>query len=36
VKKYDIARQATYDSIIRRMRIAWWIPNAQNTHSEYA
>jgi len=19
----------------RRMRIAWWIPNATNTHSEY-
>jgi len=27
VEEYGTARQATYDSIIRRMRIACWIPN---------
>jgi len=29
-------RQATGDNIIRRMRSAFWIPKATNTHSEYA
>ena len=29
------SRQATDDNIIRRMRIAYWIPKATNTHSEY-
>jgi hypothetical protein len=29
------AGQATDDNIIRCMRIACWIPNATNTHSEY-
>jgi hypothetical protein len=33
-KKYCRAGQATVD-IIRRMRIACWIPKATNTHSEY-
>jgi len=31
VKKYGRARQATDDSIIRRMRIACWIPKATDT-----
>ena len=34
-EKYCRARQATDDSIIRRMRIACWITKATNTHSEY-
>ena len=29
------AGQATDDKIIRRMRIACWIPKATNTHSQY-
>jgi hypothetical protein len=33
VEKYSTARQATYD--IRRMRIAYSIPKAKNTHSKY-
>ena len=34
-KKYGRAGQATDDNIIRRMRIACWIPKATDTHSEY-
>jgi hypothetical protein len=26
--------QATDDNIVRRMRIAYWIPEATNTHTE--
>jgi hypothetical protein len=36
VGKYGTAGQATDDNIIRRMRIACWIPKARETHSEYA
>jgi hypothetical protein len=35
VEKYGTARQATDDNIIRRMRFAWWITKATDTHSEY-
>jgi hypothetical protein len=35
VEKYDRDGQATDDTIIRRMRIAWWISKATDTHSEY-
>jgi hypothetical protein len=35
VKKYDTARQAIDDNIILRMRFAYWIVKATNTHSEY-
>jgi hypothetical protein len=35
VEKYDTARQATDDNIIRRNRIACWITKATDTHSEY-
>jgi hypothetical protein len=35
VEKYDTARQATDDNIIRRMRFACWVTKATNTHSEY-
>jgi hypothetical protein len=35
VEKYDRARQATDDNIIRRMRIACWITKATNTYSEH-
>jgi hypothetical protein len=35
VEKHCSARQATSNSIIRRMRFALWIPNATNTHLEY-
>jgi len=31
---YGTARHATDDNILRRMRIACWIPKATNTHSE--
>jgi hypothetical protein len=33
--QYGTAAQATVDSIIRRMRIACWIPKAIDTHSGY-
>jgi len=33
VEKYCTAGQATDDNIIRRMRIACWIPKATDTHS---
>jgi len=35
VEKCCRAGQGTNDSIIRRMRIAWWITEDTNTHSEY-
>ena len=35
MEKYCPTRQVTDDNIIRRMRIACWIPNVTNTHSEY-
>ena len=35
MEKYGGARHATYDNIIRRMRIACWTSKATNTHSEY-
>ena len=35
VKKYDTTWQATHDNIIRRMRLACWVTNVTNTHSEY-
>jgi hypothetical protein len=34
VEKYSIARQATDDNIIRRMRFAYWINDATDIHSE--
>jgi len=33
-KRNDKARQATDDTIIRYIRIAYWITKATNTHSE--
>ena len=35
MEKYCTAGQATDDNIVRRMRIACWIPKATNTHSQY-
>jgi hypothetical protein len=35
VEKYSTAGQATDDNIIRRMRVACWMPNTTNRHSEY-
>ena len=35
VEKYDIARQATDDSMIQHMCFACWITNATNTPLEY-
>jgi hypothetical protein len=35
VQKHGTASQATYDNIIRRMRFAWWITKAADTHSEF-
>jgi hypothetical protein len=35
VEKYDKTRQSTHDSIIRRMRLACWVTNVTNPHSEY-
>ena len=34
MEKYRRAGQAT-DNLIWRMRIAWWITKATNTHSQY-
>ena len=34
-KKHGTARQATYNNVVRRMRIACWITKATDTHSEY-
>ena len=36
VEKYGTARQATDESIIRRMRIACWFLKVTDTQSEYA
>jgi hypothetical protein len=36
VGKYGGPGRATDDNITRRMRIAYWITNATDTHSEYA
>ena len=33
--KYDRARQAADDSVIRRLCVAAWIPKATDAHSEY-
>jgi hypothetical protein len=35
VEKYGRMWQATDDNITRRISIAWWIPKATYTHSEY-
>ena len=35
VEKYGTAGQATEDNITRHMRIACWINNATDSHSEY-
>jgi len=35
VKKYGRVRQVTDNNIIRRMRIACWIPTATDTHSDH-
>jgi hypothetical protein len=35
MEKYGTARQATDDNIILRMRFAWWITKATDTHSQY-
>jgi hypothetical protein len=35
VEKYGVARQATDDNIIRRMRVVCGITKATDTHSEY-
>ena len=34
-KKYCWSRQATDDSITRRVRIAYWVAKATDKHSEY-
>jgi hypothetical protein len=36
VEKSFRARQATDDNVIGRMRVAYWIGKATDTHSEYA
>ena len=33
--EYGRAGQATDDNLIRRMRVACWLPNATNIHSKY-
>jgi len=35
VEKYGRAEQATDDNITRCVSIAWWIPKATDTHSDY-
>ena len=35
LEKYGTARRARYDSIILRMRFAYWMTKATDTHSEY-
>jgi len=35
VEKYGLARKATDDNIIRRMRFVCWITKAIDTNSEY-
>jgi len=36
VEKYGKAGQATVDNVLWLMRLACWITNATDTHSEYA
>jgi hypothetical protein len=33
VEKYGGVGQATDDNMLRRMRIAFWVPNATNNHA---
>jgi hypothetical protein len=35
MEKHGRAREATGDSIIRRMRFAFWITKGADSHSEY-
>jgi len=35
VEKYGTSTRATDDNIIWRMRFAFWVTKATNTHSEY-
>ena len=35
VEKYDKARQATDGNIVLRMRYAWWMTKATDTHSVF-
>jgi len=35
VEKYGTTGRATDDTIIRRMRFAYWINKATDTHSDY-
>jgi len=35
VVKYGKAGQTTYDNIFRRVRFAYWMNTATDTHSEY-
>jgi hypothetical protein len=35
VEENGTAIQATYHNIIRRMRLAFWVTKATDTHSEY-
>jgi hypothetical protein len=35
VEKYGGDRQATFNTILRRIRFARWIKKATDTHSEY-
>ena len=35
VEKYGRTKEATDDTVIRRMRFSCWITRATNTHSEY-
>ena len=35
VEKYDAARQARGENVIRRMRVAYWITKTTDTHAEY-
>jgi hypothetical protein len=36
MEKYGKERHSADDSIIRRMRFAYWLAKATDTHSEYA
>jgi hypothetical protein len=35
VEKYDSVRQVRGENLIRRVRAAYWITKATNTHAEY-
>ena len=35
VEKYVGTREATHNSIIQRMRIAWWITKTTEAYTEY-